>query len=104
MYYSITLDNTNISTLGKGKVPVSVNSVESYIKEQLAIEIQRFSAVNVQLVNDKMETEKIKVNLEVDRVRLFNEKNFLVTKREEFQIEIVTLNVVELFNILVCSY
>ena len=34
-------------------------------------------------VTDKMETEKAKVNLEVDRARLLGEKNSLVAKREE---------------------
>jgi len=50
---------------------------------------------------DKMKIEKVRVNLEVDRVRLFDEKNSLVVKREEFQAEIVALNIA---NIPVCSY
>ncbi len=48
-----------------------------------------------------METEKAKVNLEADRVRLFDEKNSLVVKREEFRTEIVTLNAA---NVLVRSH
>jgi len=55
-------------------------------------------------VVDKIETEKAKVNLEVDRVRLFDEKNFLVVKREELRIEIAVLNVTGFFNVLVCGY
>ncbi len=81
-----------------------MSGAESYIKEQLAAEIQRLSAANVQLVNDKMETEKIKVNLEVDRVRLFGEKNSLVVKREELRIEIAALNAAGSSNALVCSH
>ena len=34
-------------------------------------------------MTDKMETEKTKANLEADRVQLFDEKNFLIVKREE---------------------
>ena len=48
-----------------------------------------------------METEKTKVNLEADRTRLFGKKNFLIVKREEFRVEIVMLNVV---NILIRGY
>ncbi len=62
------MDNTDISTLDKGKTPVSTNDIEAYTKEQLAVEIQRLTTTNVQLVTNKMETEKTKVNLEVDRV------------------------------------
>jgi len=56
-----------MSTSGKGKAPASVSGAKAFTKEQLAAEIQRLSAANAQLVNDKIETEKIKVNLEVDR-------------------------------------
>ena len=45
-----------------------MNNAEVFTKEQLAVEIQRFSIANTQLVTDKIETEKIKVNLEIDRV------------------------------------
>ena len=69
-----------------------MNDAEAYTKEQLAVEIQRLSATNAQLVNDKMKTEKIKVNLEADRTRLFGEKNSLVAKREELRAEITALN------------
>ncbi len=48
-----------------------------------------------------METEKVKVNLETDRVQLFGEKNSLVVKKEELRTEIVVLNVI---NVLVCGY
>jgi len=92
------LDSTDISTLGKDKTPASINDTEAYTKEQLAIEIQRFSTANAQLVNDKMETEKIKANLKVDKTRLFNEKNSLVAKREELRTEIAILNIVRPSN------
>ncbi len=98
------MDSTDISILDKGKASASVSGVKVYIKEQLAAEIQRFSAANVQLINDKMETEKIKVNLEADRARLLGEKNSLVAKREELRIEIATLNAVGLSNALVRGY
>ncbi len=48
-----------------------------------------------------METEKAKVNLEADKVRLFGEKNSLVAKKKEFRVEIVVLNVA---NVLVRSH
>ncbi len=98
------MDNTDISILGKGKAPASTNGVESYTKEQLAVEIQRLSTANVQLITDKMETEKIKVNLKVDRTRFFGKKNFLIVKKEELQTEIVVLNVVRLSNASIYSY
>ncbi len=81
-----------------------MNGIEAYTKEQLAAEIQRFSVANAQLINDKMETEKIKVNLEADKVRLFGEKNSLVAKREELWTEIATLNTTRPSNALVCSH
>ncbi len=101
MCYSIALDNTDISTSNKGKAPVSTNNVEAYSKEVLGDEIRRLIVANVQLVTDKIETEKIRVNLEVDRVRLFGEKNSLIIKREKLRAEIVVLNVI---NILICGY
>ena len=75
-------------------MPVSTNGVEAYNKEILSDEIRRLTTANVQLMTDKMETEKIKVNLKTDKVRLFNEKNFLVIKREELRAEIAVLNTV----------
>ncbi len=81
-----------------------MNDIEAFTKEQLAAEIQRLSTVNVQLVTDKMETKKIKVNLEADKARLFGEKNSLVVKKEEFRVEIVMLNAAGLFNAPVRGY
>ena len=98
------MDSTDISILGKGKISASINGIEFYIKEQLVIEIQRLSVVNTQLVADKMETEKIKVNLEVDKVRLFSEKNSLIAKKEELRTEIVVLNIAGPFNVPIRSY
>ena len=34
-------------------------------------------------MTNKIESEKVKINLEADRMRLFDEKNSLVAKREE---------------------
>ena len=55
-------------------------------------------------MTDKMKTEKARVNLKIDRTRLFDEKNSLVVKKEEFRAEIVTLNIAGSSNILICSY
>ncbi len=87
-----------MSTSGKGKASISTNGVETYSKEALSNEIRRLIIINVQLMTDKMEIEKVRVNLEVDKVRLFDEKNFLVVKRKELRAEIVVLNVVRSFN------
>jgi len=94
----IALDNIDVSTLGKDKTPISTNDVETFIKEQLAIEIQRLSTTNIQLVTDKIETKKVKVNLEPDRTRLLKEKNSLVVKREKLRIEIVVINATKSSN------
>jgi len=48
-----------------------------------------------------METERTKVNLEADKVRLLGEKNSLVVKKEELRAEIVVINAVGSFNVLV---
>ncbi len=53
--------------LGKGKAPVSTNSVEAYNKEALNDEIYKLTIANVQLMTNKMETEKARVNLEANR-------------------------------------
>ncbi len=101
VYYSTALDNTDISTSGKGKAFVSTNGVEAYSKEALDDEIHKLIVANVQLMVDKTETEKARVNLEVDRTRLFDEKNSLVVKKEELRAEIVALNVA---NVLIRSH
>ncbi len=93
VYYSIVLDNTDISTSNKGKAPVSTSSIEAYSKEALGDEIRRLITTNIQLMVNKTETEKARVNLKADRIRLFDEKNFLVVKREELRTEIVVLNI-----------
>ncbi len=95
------MDSIDIFTLNKSKTPISISGIEAYMKEQLATEIQRFITVNTQLMTDKMETERTKVNLEIDRVRLLGEKNFLVVKRKELRAEIVAINAVGSFNTLV---
>jgi len=70
----------------------------------LAVEIQRFIATNIQLVTDKIKTEKAKVNLETDKIRLLKEKNSLVVKREKLRTEIAVINAVGSFNILGRGY
>jgi len=98
------LNNIDISTSGKDKTSVFMSSVEVYNKEILDDEIRRLITVNVQLVIDKIETEKVKVNLEADRIRLFGEKNSLIVKKKELRAEIVVLNIAGPSNILVCRY
>ncbi len=93
-----------MSILSKDKTPASINSVGTFIKEQLAAKIQRLSTINIQLVTDKIETEKIKVNLKIDRVRLFDEKNSLIVKKEELRAEIAALNAAGPFNISIHDY
>src|SRR6266699_1267723 len=94
MCYSTALDSTDMFISGKGKAPVFTNGVEAYSKEALDDKIRKLTTANVQLVIDKMETEKVKINLETNRIQLFGEKNSLVVKRKEFRTEIVILNVV----------
>ena len=81
-----------MSTSNKGKTPISTNGIEAYSKEILGDEIRRLITANVQLITDKIKTEKTRVNLETDRARLFGEKNSLIIKREELRAEIVALN------------
>ena len=47
---------------------VSTNGVEVYNKEVLGDEIRRLTVANVQLVTNKTETEKAKINLKTDRM------------------------------------
>ena len=93
-----------MSILNKGKTPASTSDVEAYNKEALGDEIRKLTTANAQLVADKMETKKAKVNLEADRVRLFGEKNSLVVKREEFRTEIAMLNVARFSNVPIHSH
>ncbi len=88
------MDSTDISTLGKGKVSASTSGIEAYNKETLDDKIRRLTTTNIQLMTNKIEIEKARVNLEVDKVRLFGKKNSLVTKREELRAEIAILNTV----------
>jgi len=89
--YSTTLDNTDISTLGKGKALAFINGIEAYNKEILSNEIRRLIITNVQLMADKIKTKKAKVNLKADKVQLLSKKNSLVVKREKLRAEITTL-------------
>ena len=102
--YSTALDNIDISTLSKGKASVFTNGVEAYSKETLNDEIRRLITTNTQLITDKIETEKARVNLKTDRIRLFDEKNSLIAKREELRTEIATLNAVRLPNVPIRGY
>ncbi len=97
--YSTTLDNTDISTSSKDKTPTSTNDVEAYNKEALGDKIHRLTIANVQLITDKMETKKARVNLKTDRIRLLDKKNFLVVKKEELRIKIAILNAAKSSNI-----
>ncbi len=89
----IALDNTDISTLNKGKTSVFTSGVKAYNKKILSDKIRRLTTANVQLMINKIKTKKTKVNLETNKARLFGKKNSLVVKREKLQTEIVTLNV-----------
>ncbi len=93
VYYSTALDNTDISTSNKGKTPISTNDIEAYNKETLDDEIRKLTTANVQLMVNKIETKKTKVNLETNKVRLLGEKNSLVVKRKKLRTEITTLNI-----------
>jgi len=99
VYYSIALDSTDISTLGKGKAFASTSGVEVYSKEALDDEIRRLTTANVQLVTDKIKTEKVRINLKTNKARLLGEKNSLVVKREKLRTEIVALNVAGSSNV-----
>ncbi len=81
-----------------------MNGVEVYNKEILNDEIRRLIITNVQLMADKTETKKAKINLEVDKTRLFGKKNSLVVKRKELRTEIAILNIIKFFNVLICRY
>ncbi len=98
------MDNTGISILSKGKAFASTNDIETYNKKELDNKIRKLITINVQLITDKMETEKTKVNLKADKTRLFNEKNSLVVKREKFRTEIAILNVTGSLNVLIYRY
>ncbi len=100
-YYSTALDNTDISTSDKDKTPVSTNGVEAYNKEILNDKICKLIIVNVQLMIDKIKTEKTRINLKANKTRLLNKKNFLIAKKKEFWTEIITLNVI---NVLIRDY
>ncbi len=104
MCYSTILDSTDISISNKGKTSASTNNVKAYSKKTLGDKIYRLTTTNAQLMTNKIKTEKTRVNLEVDRVRLFDKKNSLVVKREELRTEIAILNAARLFNVLVRRY
>ncbi len=73
-----------MSTSGKGKAPTSTNNVKAYNKKVLNDKIYRLIIANAQLITDKIEIEKAKVNLEIDKIQLFGGKNSLVVKKKEF--------------------
>ncbi len=79
-------------TSGKGKAPASTSGVKAYNKEALGDKIRRLTVANAQLMTDKIETEKVRVNLKADKARLLGEKNSLVAKKKELRAEIVALN------------
>jgi len=98
------LDNTDISILGKGKTPISTNSIEAYNKKTLDDKIRKLTTTNIQLIADKMKIEKTKINLEADKIRLFGKKNSLIVKKEEFRTKIAILNTTGPFNALIYNY
>ncbi len=80
---------------------VFMNSIEAYNKEVLSDKIRRLITTNTQLITDKIKIEKIRVNLKIDKIRLFGEKNSLVAKRKQLRAEIVVLNIAGPSNILI---
>ena len=99
VYYSTALDNTDISISNKGKTSVFTNGIKTFNKETLDDKIRKLIIANTQLMIDKIEIKKAKVNLETNRARLFDEKNSLVVKKKKLRAEIVILNVTEPSNI-----
>ncbi len=85
-------------------MPISTSGVEAYNKKILDDKICRLITTNIQLVADKIETEKAKVNLETDRMRLFDKKNSLIAKKEEFRAEIIILNAAGSSNVSICKH
>jgi len=104
LYYSIALDSTDISTSSKSKASASINDVKTYNKKILNDKIRRLIVANIQLIIDKIETEKTRVNLETDKTRLFDEKNSLIVKKEKLRTEIVILNIAGSSNISIRGY
>ncbi len=82
--------------LSKGKAPAFTNGVEAYNKKILNNKIYRLIIANAQLMTNKIETKKTRVNLETNKTQLFNEKNSLIVKRKKLRTEITTLNVVNI--------
>ncbi len=95
------MNNTDISTLGKGKTPISTNSIEAYNKKTLNDKIRKLTTTNVQLITDKIKTEKVKINLKANKTRLLDKKNSLVIKKKKLRTEIAILNTAGFSNILI---
>jgi len=85
-------------------VPTSTNGVKAYNKKTLNDEIRRLTTANVQLMTDKMETEKARVNLKTDKIQLFDKKNSLVVKREKLRTKIIALNIIGFSNVPICGH
>ena len=62
------MDNTDIFISRKDKISIFTSDVEVYSKEVLNDEIRRLITINVQLIIDKIKTEKAKVNLKADKI------------------------------------
>ncbi len=65
----------------------------------LGEEIYRFIAINIQLINDKLNVKAVKTKLEADKIRLINEKNIFVVKREELRVELTKAVVIFITSI-----
>ncbi len=55
-------------------------------------------------MTDKMEIEKVRVNLEANKVQLLDKKNSLIVKKKELRTEIAILYTARLSNVLVYGY
>ncbi len=47
-------------------------------------------------MTNKIKIEKTKVNLKINKIQLFNKKNFLIAKKEKFRAKIATLNIINI--------
>ena len=82
------MDNIDISTSDKGKTSVSTNGIKAYSKEAFGDEIHRLIQTNIQLAQNKQNSDVIKATIEANKNRFISEKNVLVVKHEELRREV----------------
>ncbi len=84
------MNNIDISTSNKGKIPTSTNGIKTYNKKTFGNKIYRFIQTNMQLTQNKQNSDITKAVIKTDKNRFISKKNTLVIKREELQREITT--------------